>query len=232
MIFLRDDAPDAAETLLVLLPGAYMTPSDFVVAGFVDALRQRPLAVDLAIATLDLATVSDGSCLHALRAELILPARQAGYRRICLGGISLGGFLSLSYVEHYSGEIDALCLIAPYPGNRMTTGEIEAAGGLATWQASAGHLQDPEFRVWHWLKTYTAQPPIFMAYGIQDRFAKGMALLAGSLPNAQVETRTGQHDWPTWRLLWEDGLDFLTKLLHSRTDRSHDESLGATSHQA
>ena len=207
MIFLRDNAPIPAQTLLVLLPGAYMTPADFVEAGFIDALRQRQLAVDVAIATLDLATVSDGSCLHARRAEAILPARQSGYQRICLGGISLGGFLALSYVEQYPGEIDALCLIAPYPGNRMTTGEIEAAGGLSAWQASAGHLQDPEFRVWHWLKSCPAKPPIFMAYGLQDRFAKGMALLAGALPNAQIETRAGDHDWPTWRRLWDDGLD-------------------------
>lgn len=204
MNFLRDLSPAPADTLIVLLPGAYTTPADFVSAGFIDALRRRQLPIDVAIAELDLATVSDGSCLPVIRAEAILPARSAPYRRIWLGGISLGGYLSLSYAEHYPGEVDALCLLAPYPGNRMTTKEIEAAGGLAGWQPRDESLSDPEFRVWNWLKSCTAKPPVFMGYGTEDRFAKGMTLLASGLVPEQVRTISGRHDWPTWRSLWDD----------------------------
>jgi pimeloyl-ACP methyl ester carboxylesterase len=207
LIVLRDQAPAAEETLIVLLPGAYMTPADFVAAGFVAALRRRGLAVDVAIATLDLASVSDGSCLSELRQQLIVPARQGGYRDIWLGGISLGGFLALSYAEHYPGEIDGLCLLSPYPGNRMTTSEIEAAGGVEHWRASAASLSDPEYRVWHWLATCRDKPPVFMAYGCEDRFARGMALMASAFPGEQVTTRAGGHDWPTWRRLWDDFVD-------------------------
>ena len=215
MIFLRDPAPSVAETLIVLLPGAYMTPAHFVDAGFISALRSREKihrqrATDVAIAHLDLATVSDGSCLHALRETLILPARRSAYRYIWLGGISLGGFLSLSYVEQYPGEIDGLCLLAPYPGNRMTTNEIEAAGGLRAWQAesnSSHRLKDPEFRVWQWLKSDPHKLPLFMAYGSQDRFVKGMTLMASAFDREQVKILPGDHDWPTWRRLWDDFLD-------------------------
>jgi pimeloyl-ACP methyl ester carboxylesterase len=207
MIFLRDRSPDPAATLIVLLPGAYMLPADFVTAGFVSALRQRSVPLDVAMAQLDLASIGDGSCLPALRDEAIMPARQAGYRSIWLCGISLGGFLCLSYVERFPGEVDGLCLLAPYPGNRLTTGDIEARGGLAAWQATEDSLQDPEVRVWHWIKTCRAKPSLYLAYGKDDRFAGRIGLLASSLPDAQISTCSGGHDWPTWRRLWDDFID-------------------------
>lgn len=207
MNFLRDKAPVPATALIVLLPGAYMTPSHFVEAGFINAVRQRGIAADVHIAALDLATISDGSCLAELRVEALLPARNSGYRSVWLGGISLGGYLALAYVEQYPAEIDGLCLLAPYPGNRMTTGEIMAAGGIHAWEATPERLRDPEYRIWHWLKTCDTKPPLFMGYGLQDRFAPALSLMSAGFGNDQVRRCPGDHDWPTWRALWDEFLD-------------------------
>ena len=100
-----------ADELLVLLPGAYMKPEGFVAAGFFSAVQRRQLALDVTVVDIDLATISGGQALPAIRAGVIAPARPR-YRRITLGGISLGGFLSLALAADHPGEIDGLCLLA------------------------------------------------------------------------------------------------------------------------
>ena len=72
-----------APNLIVLLPGAYMTPEDFEKAGFFAAVSQRQLALDIAAVDLDFAAISGGTALPALQAEILEPARQQGYKKIC-----------------------------------------------------------------------------------------------------------------------------------------------------
>lgn len=205
MKIIRHPSSVPADTLLVLLPGAYMTPQQFVDAGFVAARDECGMAIDLAIAGLDLANITDGSALPLVRDEIILPARR-DYRSLWLGGISIGGFLALLYAARHADEVDGLCLFAPYPGSRLTTGAIAAAGGLAAWTPSTGQLADPEFELWAWLQSAAPKPPTHIDYGTDDRFAAGMAQLAAALPQARVGTRPGGHDWPVWAAAWRDFL--------------------------
>lgn len=206
MNVVRHPAPVPADTLLALLPGAYMTPRHFADAGFVAARDARGAALDLAIADLDLAAISGGAALPAVRDEILRPARRA-YRAVWLGGISLGGFLALLCAARRPEDVDGLCLFAPYPGSRITTAAIAATGGLAAWTPTAEQLADPEFELWAWLKSAAAKPPIHIDYGRDDRFADGMAQLAAALPQARARTRPGGHDWPTWSTAWADFLD-------------------------
>jgi hypothetical protein len=64
--------------------------------------------------------------------DWLAPARNVP--RVWLGGISRGGQLALSCWAGQVGAVDGLCLLAPYPGRRITTNAIERAGGLARWQ--------------------------------------------------------------------------------------------------
>lgn len=196
-----------APTLLILLPGAYMTAADFVQAGFFEAVARRHLALDLVAVDLDLASISSGTALPAVQTQIIAAARQQGYANIWLGGISLGGLLALCHNADTPGSIDGLCLLAPYPGSRLTTNAIARAGGLAVWQASAEELGDPEFRAWQWLQKPPADFPVFIGYGTADRFAAGMAQIAACFPNNARCTIPGGHDWPVWQVLWEHFLD-------------------------
>lgn len=193
--------------LAVLLPGACMKAGEMVAQGLPEAVRRRQLALDLCIVDLELAAISGGSALAALQQQVIAPARSS-YRQIWLGGISLGGLLSLCHAADYPGSVDGLCLLAPYPGSRITRQRIVQAGGLEAWQPSPEELEDPEFRVWNWLKAAPLPLPAFIGYGREDRFASGMAPLAERFPPASRLTLPGGHDWSAWQPLWEGFLEF------------------------
>lgn len=200
------DLQHGGEHLLVLLPGAYMQPEDFVQAGFFAAVAARKLSLDLCAVALDVATLTAGEALSRLQHEILEPAR-ADYRHVWLGGISLGGLLALCQAAEQPQTVDGLCLLAPYPGSRLTANAIDRAGGLDAWEASPEQLADPEFRAWRWLKSPPAALPAFVGYGTEDRFADGMRRIAECFPPHARCTVPGDHDWPAWQQLWEHFLD-------------------------
>jgi pimeloyl-ACP methyl ester carboxylesterase len=135
-----------------------------------------------------------------------VPAR-ARYQEVWLTGISRGGQLVLSCLAEHTIPVDGVCLLAPYPGSRLTTNRIRAAGGPAVWAPSTIELQDPEFRMWRWLKQPDFSAPMFLGYGVQDRFADGMRGLVQQLPKATFVEVAGEHDWAAWMPLWSRFLD-------------------------
>lgn len=193
------------DTLLVLLPGAYMTPEHYAEHCF-PAVAARRLAVDLQAIDLGVDAVTSGEAIPAVVDQILRPAR-ARYAQLWLGGISLGGLLTLCLNADHPGLADGLCLIAPYPGSRLTTNAIARAGGLDTWTPTAAELADPEFRAYRWLKAPPADLPVFVGHGREDRFAPGMQAIADRFPPAARQVVAGGHDWPAWGRLWEHFLD-------------------------
>jgi pimeloyl-ACP methyl ester carboxylesterase len=198
-----------ASTRVLFLPAAYTNPEDFVQAGFVSAVRERGLPLDLVFADLNLQHLTDRTILRRVRHELVLPARALGCRSIWLCGVSLGGFVGLAFAERYTSEIDGLCLLAPYLGNHMITGEIERAKGVAAWQPGDLAADDDERRVWRFIKLqpHPPQVTIRLGYGSDDRFAHSQRMLAAALHPTQVRVIPGGHEWPVWGQLWADFLD-------------------------
>ena len=211
MELLQDDraCQTQAPVLLVLLPGAHMTPAEMVGQGMVEALRQRRLAVDVVLAGAGLEYVYDGSVLDRLDTDVIAPYRARGYRRIWLAGISLGGFIAMGYALRHPGRIEGIVALAPYLGRRPLVQEVAAAGGPARWRSSAvPRPDDVDQQLWRWIAQRPADaPPLHLAYGRDDRFAEGHRLLAQTLPAGQVLSAPGGHDWPPWRQLWAEWLD-------------------------
>jgi pimeloyl-ACP methyl ester carboxylesterase len=189
------------------VPGAYHGAQDFLTAGFAEAVRTRRLDLDLIFVDLEMTHVADRSPLLRLRSELVLPARAAGVS-LWLCGISLGGLFALDYAATYPGEIDGMCLLAPYLGNRILTAEIAQAPGLAAWQPGILAETDEERRIWRYIKTRGADSrPLYLGFGQEDRFSAAHQLLAAELPAGAVDVIPGGHDWPTWSRLWENFLD-------------------------
>ena len=215
MRVLHDFAKDesGARALAILLPGALQQPEDFIEAGFAAAVRKRGLPLDLALLDFGLEFIgqaADGSCLPLLDEQVMQAQWHRKYQHVWLVGISIGAVIAIDYADRYPGRVDGLCLLAPYPGNRMTTGEIAAAGGLRLWLPGAVADNDAERRVWRWLKArrgQTAGVRIHLGFGREDRFAAGHRLMAQAQIADSVDTVAGGHAWPVWRALWDNFLD-------------------------
>jgi pimeloyl-ACP methyl ester carboxylesterase len=201
------------DTLIVLLPGAFDRPEDFVAEGFVDALKSRGIAADVALVDATIPYYREQLIVPRLDADVIGPARARGIRHIWLAGISLGGLGSLIYANEGRESVDGLLLMAPYLGERATVAEVAASGGLASW-APPGRIPDDDFdrRIWQVAKKLTVgrdahTPQVFLGFGVDDRFVTAHRLLAAALPRDHVFTAPGGHDWPAWRAVWSAMLD-------------------------
>ena len=145
--------------------------------------------------------------VERLRADVLLPARQQGYRRIVLVGMSLGGLGSLLCERDYPGSVDALVLLAPYLGAKDSLFDgIAAAGGPAAWARDRDPLAGGiEEQIWTFLGTKSsALPPTWLLSGTEDPYVRGHRVFATLLPAGHVTTIPGAHDWPVWRALWRD----------------------------
>ena len=206
------ESASRSDTLIILLPGAYQLPEDFIGNGFVSVLQERELPVDLIMAELSFSHIADRTALTEIHQDLILPAIENGYQNIWLAGISVGGYVAIAYANCYAPAIDrltGLLLLAPYPGNRITTGAITSAGGIKAWQAGSIAEEDTELSNWNWLKTHadSGEIEVYLGYGADDRFADGHAMMAEILPHNHVDKIAGDHTWPVWQQLWSNFLD-------------------------
>jgi pimeloyl-ACP methyl ester carboxylesterase len=196
---------------VVLMPGAYHTPNQFLDAGFAEAIRQRARRVELVLAVPELAHLTDRRWLTALHDEVIAPAR-AQRIPIWLGGVSLGGFMALRFAAHYPSLLDGLCLLAPYLGSRIIAGEIAADAEAGRWRVEDLSADDDERHIWHYVASLgqsVTATRVFFGYGASDRFADTQRVLARVLPASRSTVRVvpGGHDWAVWRVLWDDYLD-------------------------
>ena len=202
-------APSA--DLLVLLPGSYTRPADFVQEGYVAAVRERGWACDIAIPDAHVGYYAERSIVDRLHEDVIAPARARGARRVVLAGISIGGLGALLYADAHRDVVSHVALIAPYLGGPQIAHQVDEAGGLERWRASnsAGPSDDDE-RIWLALKSLarpTMKPSMTLAWGRSDRFAANHRVLSKALPPSRRFETPGGHDWPTWRTLWQQMLD-------------------------
>lgn len=206
-----------SDTLLVFLPGAFLKPEEFEREGFVAAVRERDLAADVMLVDANVSYYYDQSFVQRLSDDVLAPARRSGYGAIWLVGISIGGFGALTHELSRPGLIDGIVALAPYLGRRPLGAEIRKAGGLRAWKAPETPSDNEiDRQLWPWLQQYTSPrtpaielPPLYLGYGLADRFAANHQLLAEVLPEGHVFTTEGGHDWPEWSRLWRSLLDVL-----------------------
>jgi pimeloyl-ACP methyl ester carboxylesterase len=198
--------------LLIMLPGAGSEAGAFAEHGLIDAVHARGLAVDIVAVQPALDRYLEGDIASLLHRRVVEPARaQNNYTRVWLLGISLGGMAALLYASAHAAELEGLVLLAPFLGTRGTIAELARAGGLASWSPANSSATQPEQRMLSWLQNFLkhrpASPKLYLGYGHNDRFAPGHRILAELLPEGDVVTAEGGHDWPTWRTLWQRVLE-------------------------
>jgi pimeloyl-ACP methyl ester carboxylesterase len=198
------DADSRSDTLVIMLPGRGDRAATFIEQGFQREGQRH--GFDTVAVDAHFGYYMKRSLLPRLHEDIVLPARAAGYEKIWLLGVSMGGFGSLLYASEYPDEVDGVILFAPHLGDAKLAQEIEATGGLANWSGENTGFEDFEIGVWTWLRdAASGNPgtPVILAYGESDRGAPVHAVLGGALKPSSVYTLEGGHKWNIWQLLWE-----------------------------
>ena len=194
-------------TLLVFLPGLRDRASVFAGEGFVSAVERSGIKADIIGVEAHIGYYLKKEFPTRLKEDVVVPARQHGYRNIWLVGISLGGFGAIWYDVENPGDVTGIVVLAPYLGEPEVVAEIASAGGLMAWNPPAEAELDDQHRIWRGVKIYERPEKnlgrIYLGYGLADKFALPDSLLARVIPGNQVFTIAGGHDWSTWRSLWD-----------------------------
>ncbi len=203
----RVSPTERAATLIVFLPGRGGSMADFEKEGFLTILKEAGVKADTIAVDSHLGYYIKRTVIDRVWTDVLQPARQQGYRRIVLVGVSLGGVGALFCEREHPGTANALVLLGPYLGDKKKVFEkIAAAGGPAAWATGRDlYADNVEEQIWTFLGAKSASlPPTWLLYGKGDSLAPGHHLLANMLPAARVKSIDGAHDWPTWRALWRD----------------------------
>ena len=205
----EDGAPQP--NLFVFMRGIGGSNATFEEEGLVDDVRALSLPFDMAAPNAHLGYYSGRTLIVRLKEDVIDPAKAEGKDHIWLVGFSMGGLGSLLYQIEQPGDIDGICLVAPFLGDEEIIDEIRAAGGVRSWSPGTYDPdEDWQRMMWHWIKDNVAGDapvPIFLGYGTQDEFATANGLLAELLPEDRVVAIPGGHDYPTFKALWDRFLD-------------------------
>jgi len=183
---------------------------DFEARGFIDAVVASGLPADAIAVDAHYGYYARRSVIDRLAHDVVLPARQRGYRDIWLVGISMGGMGAISYAVHHAQQVTRVVLLGAYLGDTKLIRAIVQAQSVAPWRTEGGTTADHVRRLWHWISRYDSEqaslPKLYVGYGTRDRFAKASALLATHLPPEHVLAIPGGHDWRTWKRLWDEFL--------------------------
>jgi pimeloyl-ACP methyl ester carboxylesterase len=211
MVYHQDKRLPGHDTLIVFLPGYLSSPEDFDKENFIYSLRKAYPKSDSVAIDAGLGYYTKNMLPERLLEDVIKPGRKAGYARIWLVGISIGGSGALWYLTKYPETINGVLLLSPFLGDEKLIKEIETSGGLQSWEPKIPPDADDYQRAqWLWLKQHLAPgntlPLLALGFGDQDRFYKENMLLARSLPIGRVFLIKGGHRWETWAALFTEFL--------------------------
>lgn len=196
-----------SKTLIIFLPGIDDVAEDFARRGFIDEMQRQGVTADAVAIDAHYGYYATRVIHARITDDVIVSARSAGYEHIWLAGVSLGGFGAASYAAQHASHISGLLLCAPYLGSAELVKEIDSSGGIRNWEPGDVREDDYPRALWKWFKQHVANAtpalPIYLGYGTRDMFERAHALLADVLPQSQVFSIPGGHDWRTWKTVWQ-----------------------------
>ena len=197
------------DELVVFLPGRWSRVEEFEREGFFEIASKRWPDARLVAPDLHLGYYKNQSVARRLARGCHPPARRSGVKHVRIVGISMGGLGALIYDAEYPGQVDELILLSPFLGEEDALREIEASGDLKKWRP--GPLAEGDFSRKLWLRLREnrlendAPTKVLLGCGTEDRLAASNRLFAREFLKADAqEWIAGGHDWPTWRLLFEN----------------------------
>ena len=121
-------------------------------------MRQRQLPVDLLLLDAHTGYYTSQQIVDRLLNEVVRPAREQGYARVWLVGISLGGYGSLLFTREHGDLIDGAFVMAAFLGRRDLPAAIGQAGGLRAWDGQLDGADVHDLALWRWLRERANRP--------------------------------------------------------------------------
>jgi hypothetical protein len=192
--------------LVIVLPGRGDDLKALGQVGIAEAVQRAWPKADVLLAGATLGYYLDGNIAVLLHDQVIVPARQRGYRAIWLAGASMGGMGALQYERTYPHDVTGLVLMAPYMGDPSLTKAVADAGGPAAWDPGPipKHLRPDNYQheLWRVVKSWSGNAAeggrIWLVCGDKDRFIEAARLMAPLLPAGHFILSSGGHEWPVW----------------------------------
>lgn len=194
--------------LIVFLPGRWSKVSEFEQEGFFEIARKHWPEARLVAADLHIGYYKNQSMARRLHEDVILPARRSGVKNVRLVGVSMGGLGALIYDAEYPGQADELILLSPFVGEDEALREIEASGDLMKWRPAPPAARDFSRKLWLELREKRLvkgdATKVLLGCGTEDKLAASNRLFAKEFLKLDEQLWIpGDHDWPTWRPLFE-----------------------------
>jgi pimeloyl-ACP methyl ester carboxylesterase len=197
--------PQTHKDLFVLFPGRRGSYRDFERVGIVGDLRSRGSRVDIVCVDATLPYYRQRSVDQRVKADVLDAFSADEYRRTYLVGFSMGGLGALLTARRFPEDIDGVLLVSPFLGWKAILKEIGEAGGLENWQPGPHGEDDWQRMVWALLQQHSQGkgplPPVYLAYGRQDRLHAAHRLLAPALPPERALSLPGKHHIRVFRSL-------------------------------
>ena len=197
--------PEAADGVVVLLPGLGDLPEDLVTRGMFDAVRRYLPTMDIVRPDAHYGYYRERSILDRLHEDVFEPARAMGYRQVWVLGVSMGGLGATVYGSTFQGSIDGIVMFAPFLGEGQVTESVRDAESLSAWDPREveveGDFDGLLIQLWGWLQQQTgpaASCALYLGYGDRDGPGTVDEQLAKALPADHVVVRPGGHTWTVW----------------------------------
>ena len=171
--------------LVVLLPTIRGEGSHYEEQRFINVFREKGFEAHLKVLDVKPSLYLNSKIIDLLKTEVIIPAKDLGYKKIYLVGISLGGHGALQYVTKYPEDVDGVFILAPFFGGPLIANAIEKAGGLGKFEDCPSIAWKYACKMFLLIKNYTSQSDnrrhIVLGYGTEDKFTRQNHLLADML---------------------------------------------------
>lgn len=206
-------AAEKARCLVVLFPGMGDSAESFAQHGFIEAIAERQLAIDVVAANATIGYYTKETLWPRVETDVIAPARARGYDTTWFVGVSMGGMGAILTALRETNSPDGLLLLSPFLGEKKLIQEIADAGGMTRWEPGplSSEIQGDSYQrhAWRWLKQtqINHHPIVFLATGNEDKLIEAANVLAAGLPPSNVDRIPGRHHWATWKELWSRFLD-------------------------
>lgn len=195
----------ADRPLVILFPGYGDGAQDYFDHGFVEAMDRAGIASEVVAVDAHYGYYAKRNLLERIDADVIEPAKAAGYTRVWLVGISMGGLGALLTAQEHEELVDGVVLLSPFLGRGAVVKDIDRAGGLQAWEPRPNR-DDYSTKLWSWLKQETGPQGtkgIYLAHGDEESSLK-FDVLAAALPDEHVIETPGAHKWTTWERAWPE----------------------------